>query len=237
MRRRRLQPPRFLQERRQARKQPTAPLPRPHPSIRLIRGGRRSCRTPGSTLVHVGAPAGAKAAVEPCTRDACRTAGFAAAAAPTGGWKRGAPTTTHNQGSASEPAAHERGRGAGGGRQLQERRGQPRAHARGHECRRRAPPRPRGRIGAAQTFRPRHATPRHQTKRSTREHRLPHHAEPASPPTPKFLLGRNEAKPRKPLQVAMPPVSNTSAWMRADSTPSSCSVAICASRKPTGPHR
>ena len=46
-----------------------------------------------------------------------------------------------------------------------------------------------------------------------------------------------ETPPPHPPQVAMPPVSNTSAWMRADSTPSSCSVAICASRKPTGPHR
>ena len=37
----------------------------------------------GRAMVHVGAPAGAKAAVESCTRVACRVAGFAAAAAPT----------------------------------------------------------------------------------------------------------------------------------------------------------
>src|SRR5690606_21377278 len=43
----------------------------------------------GRGVVHVGAPAGANAAVECCTRADCRTAGFAAAAAPTGDPGRG----------------------------------------------------------------------------------------------------------------------------------------------------
>ncbi len=172
------------------------------------------------------------------------------------------PVRTHaGPGQGFRPAAHTRGRGAGAvvanfrsaeaegvagetrrrhvrGRAATSLRRRPRgrpppragtaAHARGRECRRRAPPRPRGRIGAAKP----ESSLRHQTKRgtgSTLPHRLP-------APAPK-LLGRNGAKPTQPPQVAMPPVSNTSAWMRADSTPSSCSVAICASRKPTGPHR
>ena len=38
-------------------------------------------------------------------------------------------------------------------------------------------------------------------------------------------------------QVETLPVSNNSAWMRPEPTPSACSVAICACRKPVGPHR
>ncbi len=52
----------------------------------LLQAGRDAWRGSGTrVVVHVGAPAGAKTAVSSGTRVIFRTAGFAAAAAPTGG--------------------------------------------------------------------------------------------------------------------------------------------------------
>ena len=57
------------------------------------------------------------------------------------------------------------------------------------------------------------------------------------------LMGENGAGKSTLMKIlagaytATPPVLNTSAWMRAESTPSSCRRAMWALRKPSGPHR